>query len=271
MKGDNILNYLNFARKSANERDMDIVDFVKGYSNISLNTDSQIKDNIDDFLDLDDATIKALDANVIYDIFCHKYNDMAKYYTYHFKRFRNRIAEIAKLTDKDKTINRENIKNIEISEIDKVIISNNLEDLKELLEDIITDRKEDGMKEAHEDLIGLINCIKDSAKSENISIEEFLRQNHIIDKDDCLCPNCVVSKLLTITDDDIKELGFSNVIAVLRYEHDMIREITDYHINRLNDKLKEIEALHVKTATTAKEPDYENMSKEELIKLVRAK
>lgn len=163
------------------------------------------------------------------------------------------------------------MKSIEIPGIGRAIIGQGLESLKEVLEDIVTARREDEMKEAHDAVVGLIQSAKEGAKEENISLQEFMNKYNTLDENDCFCPNCVVSKLLTLTDDDIKELGVHNVITLFKHARNQIRNAMGIHIDRLNSKIKEIEVLHVENTMTAKEPDYESMNKEELIKLIRAK
>lgn len=150
----------------------------------------------------------------------------------------------------------------------KTITGVGLDSLAETLAAIIAEREEENTHE-HEDyseaLKGLFLSAKEEAKKNNVPIENFIA-NSFLNVNDHTCLPCLIKKLSSIKDEDVKELGNEYLSFLYGHKH-AIDAYVNHHISYF---LKHI--AHIKTILNErKSVNYEDMSKEELIARLKQK
>lgn len=150
----------------------------------------------------------------------------------------------------------------------KVITGVSLDNLAETLAAIIAGREEETnhkSEESSDALKGLFEAAKEEAKKNNVSIKTFIA-NDFLDVNDHICIPCLVEKLSSMKDEDIKELGDEYLDFL--YGHKLaIDNYMMYHFNSFCKHIEHVEDILNKR----KSVNYENMSKEELIAVLKQK
>lgn len=150
----------------------------------------------------------------------------------------------------------------------KVIAGVGLDSLAETLAAIIAGREEENTHKGEnfsDALKGLFEAAKEEAKKNNVSIETFIA-NEFLDVNDHICLPCLIEKLSSMKDEDIKELG-DEYLSFLYGHKRAIDTYVNYHVSSFAKYIARIEAiLDGRTSV-----NYEDMSKEELIARLKQK
>lgn len=150
----------------------------------------------------------------------------------------------------------------------KVITGVGLDSLAETLAAIIAEREEENAHE-HEDhseaLKGLFEAAKEEAKKNNISVETFIA-NDFLNVTDHTCLPCLIKKLSSIKDEDVKELG-NEYLSFLYCNKRAIDAYVNHHISSFSKHIAHVETI----LNERKSVNYEDMSKEELIARLKQK
>lgn len=150
----------------------------------------------------------------------------------------------------------------------KVITDVGLDSLAEILAAIIAGREEENTHEREDfsnPLKSLFEAAKEKAKKNNVSIETFIA-NDFLDVNDHTCLPCLIEKLSSMKDEDIKELG-DEYLSFLYGHKRAIDTYISYHIGSFSNYIARVESL----LDGRKSVNYEDMTKEELIARLKQK
>lgn len=150
----------------------------------------------------------------------------------------------------------------------KVIAGVGLDSLAEILAAIIAGSEEENTHKGEnfsDALKGLFEAAKEEAKKNNVSIKTFIA-NDFLDVTNHTCLLCLVEKLSSMKDEDIKKLGKEYLDFL--YGHKLaINNYMMYHFNSFCKHIEHVEdILNERTSV-----NYEDMSKEELIARLKQK
>lgn len=163
------------------------------------------------------------------------------------------------------------MKNINIPGVGTIVMGDNVDELL----DVINTLKEAAKEIEHNNKIdireGIVkfcnNVVKCSIK-EGMSITDFMNKECFDTLDAHPCVVCIADKFNALTIEDIKSIGAENVVEIVQAALDYHIRHSDYHLNRMRNVIKDIEGIRDASESI---PNYDAMTKEELIALLKDK
>lgn len=157
----------------------------------------------------------------------------------------------------------------------KVELGKDGKSIEEALQDAFNDaeqEQEDELKALHDRLVDKLIRLRDSIKVADITIKEALDKTFEgidpEDDKDCYCPCCLAKAAISLTVDDITEIGADIVEAVLEKAHKDLSIKTNRDLDAIESSIRR--ARSIGTVAT-KSKSIEDMTREELIAELKKK
>lgn len=158
----------------------------------------------------------------------------------------------------------------------KVELGKDGKSIEEALQDAFNDaeqeEQEDELKALHDRLVDKLIRLRDSIKVANVTIKEALDKTFEgIDPEDdrdCYCPCCLAKASISLTHDDIIEIGADIVESILEKCHHDLTVKTSRDLDAIMSVTRRARSLY---RPTSKTKSIEDMTREELIDELKKK
>lgn len=135
------------------------------------------------------------------------------------------------------------------------------------------DNEEDEDKLRHDNMVKRLFNVRNYLRESNVTIDEAISatfEDYNAEEDfDCYCPSCLAKAAVSLSADEIAEIGTDIVAKVLKKCISDVNVKYRRDINAIRNVIERASAIAYKA--TSKTKKYEEMSREELIAALKAK